>query len=125
MPMADDQYFMQDAVRDLRSAGLDAEIRAYGFCFSHRDSAGRYEGDCGGEHDWSVSLAVRVNRAPVRWYCRYSVREMAEFLASSYARVCEGRFESLAEAMEEADGDYDHKELEHRLQALRKRHGCE
>lgn len=114
-----DDYFMQDAVRDLHAVGLNVEIRAYGFHLAHHDSAGTYEGECGGEHDWSISLSLRVNTPPVRWFYRYSVREMAEFIEAAYHRVREGKSESLAVALEETNRDYDHESLSRRLEALR------
>ena len=119
MPTSADNYFVQDAVRDLRAAGLNVETKAYGIHLLHNDSAGTYEGECGIEHDWSISLALRVNGPPVRWYFRFSAREMAEFIASAFAKASEGQFESLAAALEDADRKYDHEELSRRLEALR------
>jgi hypothetical protein len=112
-------YFVHDAVRDLRAAGLDVELRAYGFHLLHEDTEGTYEGECGGEHDWSVSLSLRVDGPPVRWYFRYSIREMADFIGSAYAKVRERECESLGAALEYLDRNYDHEELSRRLEARR------
>lgn len=117
-PHASD-YFMQDAVRDIRALGVDVEDRAYGFRLSHHDSTGIYHGECGGEHDGSVSLHLFGNQPYSRWYFRFSVREMAEFIASSCAKVSQGKFESLLTAMEDSDRDYDYQELPGRLEAHR------
>lgn len=118
MPTSADGYFAQDAVRDLCATGLHVEHRVYGFHLSHEDSAGTYDGECGLEHDGSISLSVRVNMPPVRWFFRYSAREMAEFIGSAYTKVRQGQFETLAAALEDADNNYDHEELSRRLGSL-------
>lgn len=109
-------YLVQHAVRELRAVGLDVEERAYGFHLSHQDSAGIYDGHCGSEHDWSISLAIFVNEPPNHWFFRYSVREMAQFIASSYAKMRQGEFESLLAAMQDANRKYDYEDLKRRLE---------
>ncbi len=123
--MDEEKYDVHDAIRDLRAAGLDVESRAYGFHLSHHDLAGAYEGECGSEHDWSIALSLRVHDAPVRWFFRYSLREMALFLMASYVQVCNGETVSLIDALEHADRDCDQQELEQRLRSLRKAQGFE
>jgi hypothetical protein len=105
----------REAVLDLQKVGLDVQQCTYGFSLAHRDSAGTYDGECGPEHDFSVSLAITVNCPPVKWFFRFSVREMAEFLVASYAGVQNGRFPSLAAAMAHIDDAYDYDELWRRL----------
>lgn len=109
----------QNDIQYLQAAGLNVEGRPWGFHLSHRDAAGTYEGDDGIEHDWSESFSVCVNGPPARWFFRYPGREMVEFIASAYANVLEGKFDSLIAAMEHAEREYDYEILAARLEALR------
>jgi hypothetical protein len=115
MKKDEDHYRDEDAVRDLCLAGMNAELRPYGFEVTHSDSAGQYEGECGGEHDLSVSFSLIVNGPPAKWFFRYSVHEMTQFLISSFQAYRQGQFDTFVQSLADVDDKYDYRGLEKRL----------
>jgi hypothetical protein len=109
-----DEHLAKPAIDRMKAAGLDVEEKAYGFRLVHQSTTLEYVGECGGEHDGSISISISNGTPLVRWFFRFSMREMADYLIAADQITKSTRGELLT-IMEAIDSEYDHDRLEQRL----------
>ena len=109
-----------DAIRRLQESGVPVVERAYGFALEHPEwrETRRYFGECGCEHDGSISLVVHADELPpiVRFF-RFSFVEVADLVEAAYGRVPpDAASETIVAALRAVDATYDHDDLDRRLE---------
>jgi hypothetical protein len=107
----------------MRSASIPVQGQCYGFSIDHPElqEVRRHFGECGAEHDFSISLSLLVEESPPNvWFFRFDVDEMVALLVEAYSRCSTNpsRAEIVA-AIRAVDSTYDHDHLEDRLSRLR------
>jgi hypothetical protein len=109
-----DEHLQKPAIDRMRSAGLDVEEKAYGFRLVYRSPSTEYVGECGSEHNGSISIAINNGTPPNRWFFRFSMSEMADYLIAADEEAQSGNRDFLT-TLEAIDSRYDHDRLEQRL----------
>lgn len=87
------------AVFDLVQAGIRAQRRAYGFSVELNDRSGEFEGQCGFEHDGSISLSLIPKTPPVVWFFRSSIPSMAQLLIAAQKLLTENPSQTWIETL--------------------------
>ena len=109
-----DEHLQKPAIDRMRAAGLEVEEKAYGFRFVHQSPSAEYVGECGEEHNGSISISINDGVPPNRWFFRFSMGEMADYLISAY-QLTKSMGGDFLKALEAIDSKYDHDLLEQRL----------
>jgi hypothetical protein len=114
----DSQFLSKPAIQRMRDAGLQVEETAYGFSITRNLGDNVITGECGGEHDGSVSISfgglLGEAARTAHWFFRYSMREMADFLIAA-DKQAQTANEGWWECIQKLDSAYDHQDLESRL----------
>lgn len=109
-----DEHKQRPAIDRMRSAGLEVEEKPYGFRLVYRSQSAEYVGECGYEYNGSISIAMNNGIPPNRWFFRFSMGEMADFIIAT-DEESKSRNEDFLTVMEAIDSRYDHDGLELRL----------
>lgn len=98
------------AIKNMRTASIDAVKTDYGFALRHHDSPSESFAQCGYEHDGSISMSVTTEDSPpVHWFFRLSFSEMARLIIAAYASLQEKTHlrRDILDALKKQDALYD------------------
>lgn len=120
--MQNEQTILKQIIGLLCKSKIPTVEKSYGFCITHHELDGCRENliECGLEHNGSISISVKTAESPpIKWFFRFDLSEMADFLIKSYEDAGYNASRSqIVESMLKVDLSYDYEYFDKRLEQL-------